>query len=136
MRHFKHFRGARVFLLSVLTLFCLSSVSFAQPAKPKSNNPASVIDFKDVSLKMVIKNLATQLKLNVVFDESFRDQPKYDLELNDVTLESALKIVLIHKHLMARVIEGKTIIIFYDNPANRVRFEKYPAWPVKYEQKR
>lgn len=135
MRHFNRFCGQPIILFCACALFLLSVAGFAQTLKPKSSPPA-VINYQDVPLKMVIKNLATQLKLNVVFDESFRDQPKYDLELNDVTLESALKIVLIHKHLTARVIEDKTIIIFYDDPSHRARFEKYSAWPLKYEQKR
>ena len=135
MRHFKHFRGQQIVWALLLALLCVSGLGFAQASRLQSRQTA-VVEYKDVSLKAVIKNLTTQLKLNVVFDESFRDQPKYDLELNDVTLESALKIVLIHKHLMARVIEDKTIIIFYDDPSHRARFEKYPAWPAKYEPRR
>ncbi len=135
MRHCNYFRGQRIVLSALLVLLCVSGIGSAQTAKPKSNL-AVVIEYKDVPLKAVIKNLTTQLKLNVVFDETFRDEPKYDLELNDVMLEAALKIVLIHKHLIARVIEDKTIIIFFDNPTNRARFEEYPSWPAKYEQKR
>lgn len=135
MRHFEHFRGQRIVLSVLFTLFCVSSAGLAQSAKPKSNQPV-VIEFKEVSLKSVIKNLATQLKLNIVFDETFRDEPKYDLELNDVTLEAALKIVLIQKRMTARIIEDKTIIIFADNPTMRARFEEFPVWPAKYEPKR
>lgn len=135
MRHFNHFQGQKIILLLTLAMFCVPGISLAQSAKPKSNQ-VTVIDFKDMSLKSVIKNLATQLKINVVFDESFRDEPKYDLELTDVTLEAALKIVLIQKRITARLIEDKTIIIFADNPTIRPRFEEFPAWPVKYEQKR
>ncbi|HEX4950855.1 MAG TPA: hypothetical protein VFZ34_29610 [Blastocatellia bacterium] len=135
MRHFNRFCGQQLFLACTCAFFLLVAAGFAQTPKPKTSPPA-VISYQDVSLKTVIKNLAAQLKLNVVFDETFRDEPKYDLELNDVALESALKIVLIHKHLMARVIEDKTIIIFHDNPTNRARFEEFPAWPVKYEQRR
>ncbi|MBS1811379.1 MAG: STN domain-containing protein [Acidobacteria bacterium] len=135
MRHFKHSRGPQIVWTSLLVLLCVSGLGGAQTSKLQSRQ-MTVVEYKDVSLKSVIKNLTTQLKLNVVFDESFRDQPKYDLELNDVTLESALKIVLIHKHLMARVIEDKTIIIFYDDPRHRTRFEKYPVWSAKYEPRR
>ncbi len=135
MRHFNYFCGAGIALSALFALLCVSGVGSAQTAKPK-NNQAVVIEYKEVPLKAVIKNLTTQLKLNVVFDETFRDEPKYDLELTDVTLEAALKIVLIQKRMMARVIEDRTIIIFHDNPTNRARFEEYPAWPAKYEQKR
>ena len=124
-----HFHRLAPFTL-LLLLFSGSAMAIAQPAKPK-NNQATVVDFKDVPLKAVIKSLAAQLKLNVVFDETFRDEPKYELELNDVTLEAALKIVLIQKRLMAKLIEDKTLLIFFDNPNNRTRFEEYPTWPVK-----
>ncbi len=135
MRHFNCFCEPQIFLSCTCAFFLLSVVGFAQTPKPKSS-PPPVISYQDVSLKTVIKNLATQLKLNVVFDETFRDEPKYELELTDVTVEAALKIVLIQKRMMARIIEDRTIIIFYDNPTNRARFEEFPAWPAKYEQKR
>lgn len=135
MHHCKYFRGQRFALIFLLALLGISGTGLAQTSKPKINQ-ATVIDFKDISLKMVIKNLASQLKMNVVFDETFREEPKYELELNDVTVEAALKIVLIQKRLMAKVIEDKTIIIFLDNPNNRARFEEYPTWSVKSEQKR
>lgn len=135
MRHFNRFCGKQLILSLLFTLYCASSVNLAQATKPNSNL-AAVVNFQEMPLKMVIKNLATQLKWNVVFDETFRDEPKYDLELKDVTLEAALKIVLIQKRMMARIIEDRTIIIFHDNPTNRARFEEFPAWPAKYDQKR
>jgi PIN domain nuclease of toxin-antitoxin system len=135
MCHFNRFCGKQIILSLLFTLCCGSSVNLAQATKSNSSLVA-VVNFQEMQLKMVIKNLATQLKWNVVFDETFRDEPKYDLELKDVTLEAALKIVLIHKHLMARIIEDRTIIIFHDNPTNRARFEEFPAWPAKYDQKR
>ena len=135
MHHFNSFRGPRFASMLLITLLCVSNVGLAQTLKPKSTQ-ATVIDFKDMSLKMVVKNLASQLKLNVVFDDSFRDQPKYDLELSDVTLEVALKIVLLQTKSIAKVIEDKTIILLADNPTSKERFSDYATWSPKYEQKR
>lgn len=135
MRQFNRFCGKQIILSLLFTLCCASSVNLAQASKSNSSQ-VMVVSYQEMELKQVIKNLAAQLKWNVVFDETFRNEPKYDLDLKDVTLEAALKIVLIHKHLMARIIEDKTIIIFADNPTNRARFEEFPAWPAKYDQKR
>ena len=135
MRHCNRFCGQQIILSLLFTLCCVSSVNLAQTAKSNSNQ-ATMINFQETQLKVVIKNLASQLKWNVVFDETFRDEPKYDLELKDVTLEAALKIVLIQKRLMARIIEDRTIIIFYDNPTTRARFDEFPVWPAKSEPKR
>lgn len=130
MRHFNRCCGKQIILSLIFTLCCASSVNLAQASKSNSNVVAAV-NFQEVPLKQVIKTLTSQLKWNVVFDETFRDEPKYDLELKDVTLEAALKIVLIQKRLMARIIEDRTIIIFHDHPTNRGRFEEFPAWPAK-----
>jgi len=54
------------------------------------------IEFSEgTSLKLVIINLARQLNLNVVFDESFKDANKFSLSLSDVTLGKALDVLLL-----------------------------------------
>ena len=137
MRHFSYFRETRIVLLLILALLFVSGIGGAQTTEPKSNqDKVARIDYKEVPLKMVIKNLASQLKLNVVFDETFRDHPKYDLELNDVTLEAALKIIFVQQRLAARLIEEKTIIVFFNNETNQMRYQEHPVWPVKPDQKR
>jgi type II secretory pathway component GspD/PulD (secretin) len=121
-----------IFLATVFGLLFVVSSGWAQTSEQKNNT--AHVGFTDVPLKEVIKNLAKQLKINLVFDESFRDIPKYNLELEGVSLESALKIVFVQNHLTARVIEANTIIVFYNNESNRTLFASYSRWPEKTEK--
>lgn len=126
-----------VVLSSLFVLLFVSVVTWAQASEITGGQPVvSRISYTDVPLNNVIKNLSAQLKLNVVFDESFRNEPKYNLELTDVTLKAALKIIFVQKRLVAKRIEEKTIIVFYDSPPNRTRFEEYPDWPAKSDLKK
>jgi general secretion pathway protein D len=83
------------------------------------------IEYREgASLKLVIENLARQLGLNVIFDESFKDNNKYSLALNDVTLARALDMVLLQNRLIFEQPDRRTIVIYADNPQNRQRMEK------------
>jgi general secretion pathway protein D len=76
------------------------------------------------SLKLVIKTLARELNLNVVFDESVKDPSKIEVALNDVTPARALDIILTQNKLLFEQIDRRTIMIYADNPTNRQRTEK------------
>lgn len=83
------------------------------------------IEFNEgASLKLVINNLARQLGLNVVFDESFRDVNKFSLSLTDVTPARALDILLLQTKNIFEQVDRRTIMVYADNPANRQRLEK------------
>lgn len=117
---------------SLLALLVVSSVGWAQTSEATNSQiTKDRITFTDVALRATIKTLTNHLKLNVVFDETFRDEAKYNLELNDVSVEAALKIIFVQKRLAAKLIEEKTIIVFSDHPTTRARFEEYPDWPAK-----
>jgi type II secretory pathway component GspD/PulD (secretin) len=128
MRTRERFR-LNIFLATMLGLMLVVNTATAQTIEQK--NKMSRVAFADVSLKSAIKTLTKQLKLNVVFDDSFRDQPRYELELDDVTLESALKIIFVQAHLSAKLLEENTIFVFFDNDANQARFAAYPKWSEK-----
>jgi general secretion pathway protein D len=82
------------------------------------------IKFKEgTSLKLVIANLASQLNLNVIFDESFKDTNKFSFTLTDVTLAKALDLLLLQNKLIFVQVDRRTIMIYSDNPANRQRLE-------------
>ena len=82
------------------------------------------IKFKEgTSLKLVIANLASQLNLNVIFDESFKDTNKFSFSLTDVTLAKALDLLLLQNKLIFVQVDRRTIMIYADNPANRQRLE-------------
>jgi len=82
------------------------------------------IKFKEgTSLKLVIANLASQLNLNVIFDESFKDTNKFSFTLTDITLAKALDLLLLQNKLIFVQVDRRTIMIYADNPANRQRLE-------------
>ena len=82
------------------------------------------IKFKEgTSLKLVIANLAGQLNLNVLFDESFKDTNKFSFSLTDVTVAKALDLLLLQNKLIFVQLDRRTIMIYADNPANRQRLE-------------
>src|SRR5215510_14477620 len=82
------------------------------------------IKFKEgTSLKLVVANLAGQLNLNVLFDESFKDSNKFSFSLTDVTVAKALDLLLLQNKLIFAQLDRRTIMIYADNPANRHRLE-------------
>lgn len=96
----------------------------SQPPRSRSKDLASTITYKDTALKLVIQNIARQLNLNVIFDETFRDEPKYNLELQNTTLARALDFIFIQKKLTFEQLDRRTILVYFDNPTNRQRFER------------
>lgn len=101
-----------------------ADVTPTQPQRPRSRDLATVIHYKDQPLKGVIQSIAKQLNLNVIFDETFRDEPKYNLELQSTTLARALDFIFIQKKLTFEQLDRRTILIYFDNPTNRQRFER------------
>ncbi len=122
-------RGLNILLTTVLGLVFVVSTATTQ------TNKTTHVVFSDVTLKTAIRMLAKQLKLNVVFDDSFRDLPKYELELDDVTLESAMNIIFLHNKLAARYIEENTIIVTLDTEMAQSRLSAYSKWTAKTVKK-
>jgi type II secretory pathway component GspD/PulD (secretin) len=115
-----------------LTL-CFSITAFAQsPSEPKDSGQRdrTTINFNNSPVKAAIESLGKQLNLNIVFDDSMKDD-RLTFELKDVTAKQVMKIILIQKRLQARTIEENTIIVFPDNETNRQRFGQYELWPAK-----
>jgi type II secretory pathway component GspD/PulD (secretin) len=121
----------------LVVMICVTTISFAQKAAPASDAAKKVesIVFKTTELKNVLRNFGRTLKLNVVFDETVRNNI-IDVELNDVTVAAAMKIILIQQRLAARIIEDNTIIIFVDNPANNQRYVEFKRWTGQIEEKK
>ena len=101
-----------------------ADISPSQKYQSRSKDIASTIYFKDTSLKSVILSLSKQLGLNIMFDETFRDQPKYNLELQNTTHARALDFIFIQNKLTFEQMDRRTILIYLDNPNNRQRFER------------
>ena|SRR5215813_1496249 len=117
---------------TLFLLLCCSIGAFAQTpsAARESSQTAKAVSFKDAALKATISDVGNQLGINVVFDDSVRDE-KLNLELKEVTAKQVMKIILIQKKLQARTIEENTIIVFPDNATNSQRYGQYETWPAK-----
>jgi general secretion pathway protein D len=84
---------------------------------------ATDIKYVGTPFKQVIKSLSDPLKLNVVFDDSIRNDP-VTVEMKDVTIATALDVVLMQKKCAFEQVDRRTIFIYQDNTNNRPRFEK------------
>lgn len=100
------------------------TIDVAQPQRSRTRDLASTVQYDRTSLKLVIQNLAKQLGLNIVFDETFRDNQQYSITLNNVTLAKALDIILVQNKLTFEMLDRRTLLIYQDNPTNRGRFER------------
>ena len=78
--------------------------------------------------------MGKQLKINVVYDDTVKDT-RLNIELKDVTIKAAMRIIFLQQRLQARLIEDKTILVIPDNETIWRRYEKYKVWPDESEKK-
>ncbi|MCI0337045.1 MAG: cohesin domain-containing protein [Acidobacteria bacterium] len=90
--------------------------------RQRSRDVVQAIQFKEAQLKTVVANLGRSLGLNVVFDESVKDQ-KISIDLIDVTMAKALDIIFKTYKYSFEQVDRRTILVYLDNPTNRPRFE-------------
>lgn len=119
----------KIVMAMVLGFVFMISAASAQTTEQKINK--THVTFTDISLRAAIKMLGKQLRLNVVFDDSFRDYPKYELDLEDVSIETAMTIIFLQNRLAARVIEENTIFVTLDTEMAQSRLTAYPKWVAK-----
>ena len=118
---------------ALFLLLCCSISAFAQSpseSQESGQKERKTITFQNILAKAAISVVGKQMGIDVVFDETVKED-RLTIELTDVTLEQALKIILEEKKLQARIIEEKTIIVFPDNEAKRKKYEQYELWPAK-----
>jgi type II secretory pathway component HofQ len=108
------------------------SNSKPQASRLRQSKP---ISFQNILSKAAIAVVGRQMGLIVEFDETVKED-RLSIELSDVTLEQALKIILEEKKLQARFMEEKTIIVFPDKEAKRKKYEQYELWPPKSDEKK
>ena len=118
---------------ALFLLLCCSISPFAQaPSEPQDSGKKDLIKvaFGNTPVKSAISTLGKQMGLNIVFDDAVKND-RLTIELNDVTIEQAVEIILVAKNLQARIIEEKTIIIAPDNETCRYYYKQYELWPAK-----
>jgi len=74
-------------------------------------------------LKSIFEALGKQARINVLFDDQFRDIPNFTFNLADVTFEEALSHLCLSSRNFYAVIDEKTVMIAPDNPQKRVQYE-------------
>src|SRR5262249_19429945 len=82
------------------------------------------VQFKDSPFKAAVSSLGRQLGLNVVFDDSVKED-KVTVDMDDVTPARALDIILLQKKHAFEQVDRRTIFVYPDNGTNRPRFEKF-----------
>ena len=92
--------------------------------KPEANR---VINFNGVDLKTVIKNLAADLNLNVMFDRQSFAQPRpIEVNLRDVTAARALDYIFLQENLFFQKLDRRTILV-----ADQTRRPQYQQLVVR-----
>lgn len=94
------------------------------PVKLMVNDQKLSLNFMNdrVKLKDIFQALGKHAKINILFDESFKDMP-YSVDLTDRTFEQALSSLCMATKNFFRVIDEKSLIIVPDLPAKRIQYE-------------
>jgi len=76
----------------------------------------------ETSLRAVFQSLGRAGRINIVFDEAFRDVP-FQTDFTNVSFEQALATICKATKNFSRIIDERTIIIVPDQPAKRLQYE-------------
>jgi len=89
--------------------------------------PTRVINFNGLDLKNVIKQLAADLNLNVMFDRQSFAQPRpIEVNLRDVTAAKALDYIFLQENLFFQKLDRRTILV-----ADQTRRPQYQQLVVR-----
>ncbi|MEM8960651.1 MAG: FecR domain-containing protein [Acidobacteriota bacterium] len=96
----------------------------AQPPvlDPRSKEPIDLLFPEAASIQDIYRALGKAFGVNVLFDPKLRDN-EISIELNDVTAESALEILMRTAGHFYKVLDEHSIIIAEDTPQNRRNYE-------------
>ena len=94
------------------------------PIRLKTDEQKLSLNFMNdrVKLKDIFQALGKHAKINILFDESFKDIP-YSVDLTDRTFDQALDSLCMATKNFYRVIDERSIIIVPDLPAKRIQYE-------------
>jgi general secretion pathway protein D len=107
-----------------------SAPGTARPAEPVvagKQEPIRVVLYNNVDLKTVIRSLAEQLNLNVIFDRQSFSQPRQvDINLRDTTTARALDYIFLQENLFFQKLDSHTILV-----ADQARRQQYQQLVVR-----
>lgn len=93
------------------------------PVKLKVDKEKIVLRFPvEINLRSIFKALGKHARVNIIFDEQFRDIP-FSINLVDMSFEQALNSLCLASKNFYRVIDEGTIIVAPDLPQKRLQYE-------------
>ena len=92
------------------------------PVKLKVDKEKIHLKFVDANLRSIFQALGKHARINVIFDEQFRDVT-FSIDLLDMTFEHSLNSLCLASKNFYRVIDERTIIITPDLPQKRLQYE-------------
>ena len=107
-----------------------SAPGTARPSEPvvaQKPEKIRVVLYNNVDLKTVIRSLAEQLELNVIFDRQSFSQPRQiDINLRDTTTARALDYIFLQENLFFQKLDRSTILV-----ADQARRQQYQQLVVR-----
>jgi len=85
--------------------------------------PLGPVRFTNSSLRDILTFMGEQTGINVTFDRDFPDR-QVSVNLEGVTLEQALQMIMVSNQLFYKVLNERTIIVAQDIPAKRNQYEE------------
>ncbi|MFC2157632.1 cohesin domain-containing protein [Acidobacteriota bacterium] len=80
------------------------------------------LKISQTNLRSIFEALAKSAKINIIFDELFKDMP-YATNMEGMNFEEALSTICLATKCFSRVINPKTVIIVPDRPDKRIQYE-------------
>jgi general secretion pathway protein D len=94
------------------------------PIKLKARDlPVQVRLAQEMSLRSIFTSLGKSSGLSILFDENFRDVPFLLPDLNNQTVEGALKVLCQATKNFYRIVDERTVIVVPDQPLKRIQYE-------------
>jgi general secretion pathway protein D len=92
---------------------------------PSSRQPLKFSFAQGIDTKQILDFLAQASGINVMYDSTTTTQAtKSKIDLDDVTLEQALNLVLSSNGLFYKILNPKTILVIQDNATNRGKYDE------------
>lgn len=76
----------------------------------------------EISLRSIFQALGKHARINIIFDEQFRDIP-FAIDLLDMSFEQALNSLCMASKNFYRIIDEKTLVVAPDLPQKRAQYE-------------
>ena len=93
------------------------------PVKLRVGDEKIVLRFPvEVSLRSIFQALGKHARINIIFDEQFRDIP-FSIDLVDMSFEQALNSICLASKNFYRIIDERTLIVAPDLPQKRAQYE-------------